>query len=152
CGRLFKPSYSVLPGRNHFPACACAQGLERSQRRTLAQKAHGAVGEGEVGPPRMAAAEGACPILQRGKVCPGRHPVVDRRGTVERDLKHGPCIRNVTPSPPAADGSCIGPNKRSAAVEFRVKMEALAEEARVAGAVIDVRKAHTALNPEDAVP
>src|SRR5436309_9970545 len=100
----------------------------------------------------MAAAEGAAPILQRGKVSAGRHLVVDRRSGVKRDLKHGPRIRDVTPPPPAADGSCIGPNKRSAAVEFRVTMEALAEEERVAGAVLDVSNANAAADPEDAVP
>src|SRR5262245_17790950 len=40
---------------DHFPAGARAQGLERWQRREVAQEAYGAVGEGEVGAPRMAA-------------------------------------------------------------------------------------------------
>src|SRR4051812_19300027 len=83
---------------------------------------------------------------------PRRHPVVDRRGGVERDLKHGPRIRDVTPPPPAADGSGIGPNKRSEAVEFRVVVEALAEEERVAGAVRDVVQANVAAEVEGAVP
>src|SRR5262245_7762116 len=37
---------SVITGRDHLPAAARAQGLERCQRSALAQKAHGAVGEG----------------------------------------------------------------------------------------------------------
>src|SRR5262249_42616748 len=52
--------------RDHFPTAARAQGLERWQRRALAHEAHGAVGEGEVGPARMAAAEGAHPSLEGG--------------------------------------------------------------------------------------
>src|SRR5262249_27762223 len=63
-----------LRQRNHFPAGPRAQSLERGQRCTVAEEAHGAVGEGEVGAARMAAAKGATPILQRGKVSHGRHP------------------------------------------------------------------------------
>src|SRR5262245_27564821 len=59
---------SEIAGRYDVAPVPRAQGLQRQERRTLAQEAHGAVGEGEVGTARMAAAEGALPILQRGGI------------------------------------------------------------------------------------
>ena len=53
-------------------------GLQLFKRKVLCDEAHRAVGEGEVGPARMAAAEDAGPILQRGEIASRRHPVVDR--------------------------------------------------------------------------
>src|SRR5262249_24602697 len=100
----------------------------------------------------MAAAEGAGPILQGEEISPRRHPVVDRHGSAERDAPHGPQGRDETPLPPDGDGIYSGPNIGTAAVEFRIVMDALAEEERVAGAVGDVRQADAAVNEEDAVP
>jgi hypothetical protein len=56
---------SEITSRNYFPASTRAQGLQHSKRYAVAHEAHGAVGEGEVGAARMAAAEGADPILHR---------------------------------------------------------------------------------------
>src|SRR5262245_23141150 len=148
-GRLFfsfNPSrfwtYAAAPHgsrqRDHFAAGARAQGLERWQWRPLAQEAHGAVGEGKVCASRMAAAEGAGPILQRGEISPGRHPVVDRHGGVERDAPIGRRVRDEPPLPPAGGVTCCGPNYGPAAVKFRIMMDALAEEERVASPVGDV--------------
>src|SRR5262245_20705846 len=138
--------------RDYFAAGARAQRLKRGQVGLVTQEAHGAVGEGEVGTARMAAAEGAGPILQRGSTSPGQHPVVDRYGGAERDLGIGPHVRDVTPPPDAAEESYSGPKFGLLAVEFRVTMVALAEEERVAGAVGDVPNTNVAANVEDAVP
>src|SRR5262245_19110045 len=100
----------------------------------------------------MAAAEGAGPILQRGVIPPGRHPIVDRLGGAERDVGHGPRVRDVTPHPPLGRGRRTGENNVVQAVEFRITMVALAEEERVAGAVGDVLHANATVNEEDAVP
>src|SRR5262249_14004840 len=124
---------------------------ERGQRSAVAQEARGAVGEGEVGAARMAAAEGTAPILQRGHISPARHPVVDWRLRAERDLEIGPEVRDVAPPPNAAERRYSGPNNERLAVEFRIVMIALAEEERVTGAVTDVRQPNTPVNEEDAV-
>src|SRR5262249_13911360 len=138
--------------RDHFAVGARAQGLERWQRRAVAQEAHGAVGEGEVGPARVAAAEGADPIIQRLTISAGRHPVVDRRSSMKHDVCHRPLVLDVIPTPQCAYGKYSGQKNGLEAVEFRVTMVALAEEEGVSGAVGDVLKANAAVNPEDAVP
>src|SRR5262245_32701174 len=100
----------------------------------------------------MAAAEGAVPILQRGKCSPGRHPVVDRHRGAEGDVGIGPYVRDVTPLPNAGEWRCSGPNNGLLAAVFRIVMKALAKEERVTGAVGDVRQPNAAANEEDAVP
>src|SRR5262249_58473937 len=120
--------------RNHLPrplpcGLVCS-GLERLQRDALLHEAHGAVGEGEVGAARMAAAEGAGPILTRGEISAGRHPVVDRRGGVERNVRISPCVRDETPLPPAGDVNSYGPNHGPLAGVFPVPVGGLPPEGR----------------------
>src|SRR5262249_8010599 len=100
----------------------------------------------------MAAAEGAVSILQCGNLAPGRHPVVDRHRGAERDLGIGPHVRDVTPLPNVGERGCSRPNNGLLAAVFRIVMEALAEEERATGAVLDVQQANAAANEEDAVP
>src|SRR5262249_16173126 len=124
--------------RDYFAAVARAQGLERVQVGGLAQEAHGAVGEGEVGAARMAAAEGADPIQQRGQIAPRQHFVIDRHSGAERDLPPDVHACDVRPLSKAAEGTCTGRNTEPEGLLFRVTMVALAEEERVTGAVGDV--------------
>src|SRR5436305_6820235 len=70
---------SVIAGRDRLPAGPRAQGLQYRQRDAVPQEPDRAVGEGEVGPARVAAAEDTGPVLQGGEVALRRHPVVDRR-------------------------------------------------------------------------
>ena len=72
------PRYAYLGGDHDLLSGASAQRLQLFKRKFLCDKSHRAVGEGEVGPARMAAAEDAGPILQRGEIATRRHPVVDR--------------------------------------------------------------------------
>src|SRR5262249_3299423 len=117
---------SIITGRDHFPAGARAQGLERRHRHAVADEADGAVGEGEVGAAPIAAAEGAEPILHRGEIAVGRHLVVDRPGAVERDVADA--LGDETPLPKAGEGTILGEIKGFEALEFRIAMETLAEE------------------------
>src|SRR5262245_50386417 len=144
---------SEIIARDHFPARPRAQSLERGQGHAVAQEAHVAVGEGEVGTMHVAAAEGALPIKQRGGISVGRHPVVDRCSAVKHDVSHDPrrpC--DPTPLPDLSDGSYTGLNIGYALVVCRITMVALAEEEGVSGAVGYVRNANAAVNPENAVP
>src|SRR5262249_13118905 len=117
---------SEITARNDLSAVSRAQRLEGLQRDALAHEAHVAVGEGEVGPARMAAAEGAHPILQRATISPVRHPVVDRHGSAERDVPDA--IRDECPLAKALEStSSRRPNNWQAAVEFRITIEPFAE-------------------------
>src|SRR5262245_54528089 len=92
--RMPPPSSLVVVSRNDFPAGARAQRLEGCQRDVLAQEAHRAVGEGEVGPARMAAPEGTQTVVFRAVIAhelfprnAGRHPVIDRHRRAEQALR-----------------------------------------------------------------
>src|SRR5262249_27752307 len=88
--------------RDHFGEGAGAQRLQRLQRSAFAQELHVAVGEGEIGAARMAAAEGIHAILDCGKIAVGRHAVVDPYRGGERDISDSPLVRD---EPPLAHSS-----------------------------------------------
>src|SRR5215468_777237 len=95
-----------------------------------------AVGEGEVGAARMAAAERAGSVEVLENISIRRHLVVDRRGHVEVD-PHRPVVRNETPHPRLADTTSSRPNNGLEEVVMRIPMIALAEKERVTRAVFD---------------
>src|SRR5262249_3064321 len=135
---------------DYFPTGTRTQGLEGGQVRAVAQEAHGAVNEGEVGPAGMAAAEGAQPVMKRHIVASGRRweLVVDRHGGAERAMHPG-CVREgLPPVPPLGNGLHV---VCTAAVEFRVPVIAFPKQERNTGAVGDVGDANVAVGEKDAV-
>ena len=147
--RRARGSTGSLGCLNDLLAGASAQRLQLFQRKVLSHEACRAIREGEIGPARMAAAEGAGSIVET--ICRGRRLVVDLRGGVKRDVGHGPYACDEAPLSQFGHGSFSGNNNGLEAVEFGIVMEALAEEERLTAAVGDVREANGAVKEEDAV-